>query len=221
MSNKKVIVVEGATDGIGKTTQFNLLKERLVSDGEVVINHHFPTYNTPQGKLAEMYLAGELGDPKEISPYYINSLYAIDRAVTWNQELKKEYEAGHIILLDRYTTSSILYQSSVIDDLDERKRFIEYICDFEYHKLGIKEPDKVIFLSAPFEVAEKMRLKRKDNDGIVNDIHESNRDYLLRVYENAMFVADYLNWDTIECSKNDEMLEIDEISQKVYSKVKK
>lgn len=220
MSNKKVIVVEGATDGIGKTTQFNLLKERLVSDGEVVINHHFPTYNTPQGKLAEMYLAGELGDPKEISPYYINSLYAIDRAVTWNQELKKEYEAGHIILLDRYTTSSILYQSSVIDDLDERKRFIEYICDFEYHKLGIKEPDKVIFLSAPFEVAEKMRLKRKDNDGIVNDIHESNRDYLLRVYENAMFVADYLNWDTIECSKNDEMLEIDEISQKVYSKVK-
>ena len=220
MSNKKVIVVEGATDGIGKTTQFNLLKERLVSDGEVVINHHFPTYNTPQGKLAEMYLAGELGDPKELSPYYVNSLYAIDRAVTWNQELKKEYEAGHIILLDRYTTSSILYQSSVIDDLDERKRFIEYICDFEYNKLGIKEPDKVIFLSAPFEVAEKMRLKRKDNDGIVNDIHESNRDYLLRVYENAMFVADYLNWDTIECSKNDEMLEIDEISQKVYSKVK-
>ena len=47
----KLVVIEGACDGIGKTTQFNLLKEHLKDDGKIVVNHHFPSYNTAQGTL--------------------------------------------------------------------------------------------------------------------------------------------------------------------------
>ena len=39
-----IIVIEGACDGMGKSTQFELLRERLVDDGKELFNHHFPSY---------------------------------------------------------------------------------------------------------------------------------------------------------------------------------
>jgi len=220
MGKGKLIVIEGACDGIGKTTQFNLLKEKLEKEGEKVITHHFPSYHTYQGKPVEMYLQGEFGTPEEVSPYFVNSLYALDRAITWNTSLKQEYEKGNIILLDRYTTSSIIYQACLIEDLEERKKFIDYICDFEYDKLGIMRPDKVIFLHAPFDVVTKVREARKNNDGVENDIHERNIDFMKKVYENAMFLSDYLNWDKVDCSNGEELDTIENIEKKVYQKIK-
>ena len=221
MEKGKIIVLEGASDGIGKSTQSNLLEERLQRDGETIIKHHFPTYNKIQGELLTKYLKGEFGPIKNQSPYIINSLFAIDRAITWNYELKKEYEKGKTLLFDRYTTSSIIYQGASIEDMDERKAFIDYVCDYEYNKLGIPEADNVLFLHAPFDVITKLRESRTVNEGVANDIHERDIEFLKKVYDNAMFVADYLNWDMIDCSKNDKMLPIDEIHEKVYSKLKK
>ena len=45
MSKGNLIVIEGACDGIGKSTQYNLLKERLKKEGSKVICHHFPSYD--------------------------------------------------------------------------------------------------------------------------------------------------------------------------------
>lgn len=221
MEKGKIIVVEGSCDGVGKSTQKDLLRDQLQRDGKIVVSHHFPSYDTDQGKLVEMYLHGDLGKPNELSPYFINSLYAIDRAVTWYTDLKDEYELGRTLLFDRYTTSSIIYQGASIEDIEKRKAFIDYVCDYEYNKLGIPEADNIIFLHAPFEVIEKQRNERKENEGISNDIHERDREFLKKVYDNAMFVADYLNWDMIDCSKDGKMLPIDEIHQKVYSKLKR
>ena len=74
-------------------------------------------------------------------------MYAYDRAITWETKLKEEYENGSIILLDRYTTSSIIYQSTLIENKNVKKDFIDYISDYEYNKLGIGKPDLVIFLT--------------------------------------------------------------------------
>ena len=89
MKKGKLIVLEGACDGIGKTTQYNLLIKRLSKDNEVVVSHHFPSYNTYQGEPVTRYLSGEYGKLEDLSPYFINSLYANDRAITWNTKLKK------------------------------------------------------------------------------------------------------------------------------------
>ena len=105
----KLIVIEGSSDGIGKTTQFNLLRQRLLDENIKVESHHFPSYNTYQGKPVEEYLKGTFGKPDQLSPYFVNSLYAVDRAITWNIDLKKKFEQGDTILLDRYTTSSLIY----------------------------------------------------------------------------------------------------------------
>lgn len=220
MKSGKLIVMEGACDGIGKSTQLHLLKEHLEKDGQRIASHHFPSYGTYHGKLVEEYLSGSFGSPKDTSPYFINSLYAVDRAIAWKLFLKEAYERGDTVLLDRYTTSSIIYQSSVIEDIEERKKFIDYICDFEYDKLGIQKPDSVIFLHAPFEVVRKTREARKVNDGIENDIHERDLEYMKGVYDNAMMVADYLGWDMIDCSRDGKMKSIEEIHEHVYQKVK-
>lgn len=217
MKEGKVIVLEGACDGIGKTTQFDLLWKHLEKEGIDVHHHHFPTYNTYHGAPVEKYLAGDFGEPSELSPYFINCLYAEDRAITWNIELKKKYEAGEFILLDRYTTSSIIYQSALIEDLEERKKFIDYIVDFEYNRLGIKEPDNVIFLYAPFDLVAQLRNQRKQNDGVTNDIHERNIDFMRKVYDNAMFIADYLNWNKVKCNDGDSMRSIGDIHQEIYN----
>lgn len=221
MEKGKLIVIEGACDGIGKSTQYHMLCNRLKKDGEKIAYHHFPSYGTYQGVPVEKYLKGEYGTTNELSPYFINSLYANDRGITWYTNLKNLYEQGYLILLDRYTTSSLIYQSALIEDVDKKKRFIDYVIDFEYSKIGIKEPDDVIFLHAPFDLVTKIRNARTQNEGIINDIHERDLEFMKKVYESAVFIADYLSWDQVECNDGNKMKKIDDIHKKVYSLVKK
>lgn len=216
----KLVVIEGACDGIGKSTQFNYLKEHLIKDGYVVDSHHFPSYNTYQGVPVEKYLSGEYGCVSELSPYFIHGLYAMDRAITWQTLLKNKYNDGHVILLDRYTTSSLLYQAALIEDITDRLKFVSYAEDYEYNKLGVQRPDNVIFLTAPFDLVTKIRSKRVDNEGVKNDIHERDIEFMKKVYENACMVAEYLNWNIIECSKNNEMRTVDDIHEDVYKLVR-
>lgn len=222
-STGKLIVVEGASDGIGKTTQYNLLHDHLKSDGHKIATHHFPTYYSYQGKAVEKYLAGEYGDPDSLSPYFINNLYANDRAITWRMKLRSEFEKGRWILLDRYTTSSLIYQSASIEDSKAKKKFLDFVDDYEYNKLGIGRPDIVLFLHAPFDLVTELRQARKSNDGISNDIHEQNIEFLHKVYENSMFVADYFGWKKIKCSNDSEtqILTPEEIHQKIYQSLSK
>lgn len=216
MSKGRIIVIEGACDGIGKSTQYSLLKEKL---GDRVITHHFPSYDSYQGKGVEEYLKGNYGDVKELSPYFVNNLYAYDRGVTWQTILKDKYEEGYTILLDRYTTSSIIYQSCLIEDLEERKKFIDYVIDYEYNKLQIGKPDEVIFLTAPFDTVTKLRNERKVNDGVQNDIHEKDLNFMKKVYDNAVFVADYLDWNIINCVEDGKFKEKEEIHKDICKKL--
>ena len=220
MEKGKLIVVEGACDGIGKSTQFELLQKHLVEEGNTIASHHFPSYDTFHGRPVEEYLHGTFGKPSDLSPYFVNSLYAVDRAIAWNLELGPKYEAGEVLVLDRYTTSSLIYQAALIEDIEERKKFIDYVCDFEYNKLGIKKPDNVIFLHAPFDLVTELRKARNQNSGTEEDIHEKDLDFMLKVYENAMFLADYLGWDKIQCNVGDKFRSKEEIHEEIYQKIK-
>lgn len=218
----KLIVIEGSCDGVGKSTQYKLLVDRLIKESEnVITTHHFPSYGTYQGRPVEEYLKGNYGKISELSPYFVNSLYAQDRAITWITGLKQEYDKGSIIVLDRYTTSSLIYQSSVIEDEKEREEFINYIYDYEYHKLGIPEPDIVIFLHAPFEVIKELKSKRKQNDGIKNDIHERDLAFMKNVSDTSTSIANKFNWSYVECTEEDRMRTIEEIHEDIYKLVKK
>lgn len=214
-----LIVMEGACDGIGKSTQFKMLYDKLTMLGYSVVSHHFPSYNTFHGVPVQKYLAGSFGSVQELSPYFINSLYANDRACAWYLNLKKEYESGKIILLDRYTTSSILYQSSVIRDEKDKINFINYISDYEYRKLGIAEPNMVLFLEAPFDIVSELRKNRTNYEGNSNDIHEKDLKYMKGVYDNSITIAKHLKWDRVICNDNNKMKSIEEIHEIILEKV--
>ena len=213
----KLIVIEGACDGVGKTTQYNLLKNYLEEKGYNVYNHHFPSYNTKQGKLACEYLNGDFGLPKDLSPYLINSMYAVDRALTWKLELKEKYDRGNIILLDRYTTSSLIYQSCLFKTDKEKEEFINYVNEYEYEKLGLKKPDLVIFLTGDFNVFTELRKNRKDYEGNSNDIHENDINLMKKIYDNSSFVAKKLGFKIVNCTENGKLKTIEEI----HSEIKK
>lgn len=221
MKNGKIFVIEGAGDGMGKSTQLFMMQECMKKENQEFFSHHFPSYGTFHGKPVEEYLNGNFGSSKELSPYFVHSLYAQDRAIAWLTILKPEYDKGKILLMDRYTTSSLFYQAANIDDIEERKRFLDFAQDYEYNKLGVKEPDAVLFLYASFDLINDMRNKRIGNDGIQQDIHESDLEYMKKVYDNGMFVADYLNWEMINCESNNVMRTIEDIHEDVYTLIKK
>lgn len=221
MNKGMLVVIEGACDGIGKTTQFNMLIDKLKKDGIKIYTHHFPSYGTVQGARVEKFLKGEYGNPGDLSPYFVNELYAYDRFYTWENELKKYYDDGYLILLDRYTTSSIIYQSVFIKDKDEKNKFIDYVIKYEYEENKIKEPDLVIFLKAPYNLVKKLKNNRIDNEGIVNDVYEKDDILMEDIYNNAIYISNYLNWNIVDCSDGDTFKDKDTISEEVYRLVKR
>lgn len=54
----KIFVIDG-TDGSGKQTQFERLKNRLTEEGIDYRTVSFPNYDSPSSALVKMYLSGE------------------------------------------------------------------------------------------------------------------------------------------------------------------
>ena len=214
----KLIVIEGVSDGVGKTTQIKELFNKLIDDGKEVIYHHFPSYGSVGASLVEEYLKGILGKRDDIGPYAISSFYAVDRFYAYHNELKEALEDGKIVLLDRYTTSNLIYQGSLFER-EKKDEFLDYITDYEYNRLGLKKPDLVIFLKLDKDFANTLR-KNRDYDGVEGDINEKDNVFLDKVYDNSLYVADKYNFKIIECSKEGKLRSIDDISSEIYDVIK-
>ena len=209
----KLIVIEGVSDGVGKTTQIKELYNRLVESGKKVVYHHFPSYGSVGASLVEEYLKGNLGKRDDIGPYAISSFYAVDRFYAYHNELKESLDSGKIVLLDRYTTSNLIYQGALFEE--GKDEFLNYICDYEYNKLGLKKPDLVIFLKLDKSIANTLRNNRGNKD-----INESDNAFLDKVYDNSLYVADKYNFKVVECSKDGVLRSIDDISREIYDVVR-
>ena len=212
-----LIVIEGVSDGVGKTTQINELYNKLINDGKDVIYHHFPSYGSIGASLVEEYLKGNLGKREDIGPYAISSFYFIVRFYTYHNKLKEDLDRGKIVLLDRYTTSNLIYQGALFEE--EKDTFLEYITDYEYNRLGLKKPDLVIFLKLDRDFANTLR-KNRNYDGIDGDINEKDQNFLDKVYDNSLYVADKYNFKVVECSKDGVLRSIDDISREIYDVVR-
>ena len=91
---------------------------------------------------------------------------------------KKAYEVGDIILADRYTTSNMVHQAVKLTDREERESFLDWLWDFEFNKLGLPVPDKVVFLDMNPEVADQLIAARAAAQAQERDIHERDKEYL-------------------------------------------
>jgi len=215
----KLIVFEG-TDGSGKATQTRMMAERLEKEGIPYRVIDFPRYGNPFAEPARLYLQGVLGDkPGDVNAYAASVLYAVDRFASYKEDWGKAYEAGEIILANRYTTSNAVHQASKLDD-GEREAYLEWLSDLEYGKMGLPEPDMVIYLDLPSEVSEKMMRKREVTTGTTADIHEKDAVYLRRCRENASKVVEYLGWSKINCADGDQVRSVEDIHDEAWELVR-
>ena len=103
---------------------------------------------------------------------------------------------------------------------NERDSYLDWLWDYEYKKLGLPEPDVVIFLDMPLEVSQKLLSKRYEGDESKKDIHESNLEFMRRCRESALYTAEKCGWRIINCSDGDVPLSIDVIHQSIMQIIK-
>ena len=219
----KLFVIEG-TDSSGKQTQLEELKRRFENEKIEYKSVSFPNYESNSSELVKIYLSGELAEnPKEISPYIASTFYAADRYVTFKREYEKYYNNGGIILADRYTTSNMVHQAGKIEDAEERKKFLDWLWDFEFNLYGLPVPTQIIFLNMPTEYAIKLMKNRKNKftNEEKKDIHERNLEHLKDAYNEALKVSKKYNWYEIKCIKDNRIRTIDDIHEEIFKEIKK
>ena len=214
----KLIVIDGL-DGSGKQTQTQLLYDRLTSQGTPVRSVSFPDYKEPSSALVKMYLAGELGQAEEVSAYAASSFYAVDRYASYNKFWKNDYLSGYTLIADRYATSNIIHQMSKLPK-EQWKDFLCWMEDFEYSKLALPRPDRVIYLDMNPEVSRELLSRRYHGDEKKKDIHEANFNYLLKCRDCALYAAQHLLWKVVRCSDEKAPYPVRQIAQMVYEAAK-
>lgn len=212
----KLIVIEGL-DGSGKSTQLELLPKNLKEKGITSRSVSFPCYEDDSSALIKMYLAGQFGSaPGDVNAYAASCFYACDRYASFKKDWGEFYTDGGIIVSGRYTTSNAVHQCSKLPK-EQWPAFLSWLYDFEYQKLGIPKPDKVIFLDMPTEVSQKLLDNRYQSDGGHKDIHEKDVEYLNRCREAAIFTAEYSGWVKISCAKDGDPRSIEDIAADVLA----
>lgn len=221
MSKGKLITIE-AGDGSGKATQTKALYDRLLAEGYQVLKVEYPDYQSESSALVRMYLGGEFGQQAEnVSAYGASAFFAVDRYASYLLKWRQAYESGWIILADRYTTSNMVHQAVKLKDSAEREEFLTWLWDFEFGRLQLPVPDRVIYLDMPPEISDRLINSRaaKDNSR-QKDIHEKDTSYLHHCHRAYNEVAEKYGWVKISCAQQGNLRTVQDIHEDVYQAVK-
>ncbi|AOR22363.1 dTMP kinase [Clostridium taeniosporum] len=223
MKKGKLIIIESGSDASGKATQAKKLYDRLLEEGYKVKKITYPNYDSPACMPVKMYLSGEFGNkPEDVNAYVASTFYAIDRFASYNKEWKEFYNDGGIIISDRYTTSNMVHQAVKMDK-EEKNKYLDWLYDLEFNLYKLPIPDCVIFLDVLPKISQKLMKDRnnKFTGEKEKDIHENNKEYLIKSYYNSLEISDKYNWNKIECTDGENLKTIDEIHEEIYKEVKK
>ena len=219
----KMILVEG-TDCSGKETQSKLLEKYLNEKNIDTIRISFPDYNSATGKiiggpyLGKEYICDcwfEEGavnvDPKVSSLYY-----AADRLyhLKYMENLLNE---GKWIILDRYVYSNLAHQGCKILDEKERLELYKWIINLEFGFLGLPDPDLKILLHMPYEYSNILKKNRKEKP----DQLECSESHLKNAEKSYLEIAKLYNFNIIECVKDNNIKNVDEINNDLIKILKK
>ncbi len=215
MAKGKLIVLEGI-DGSGKSAQYRRLCARMENDGIAYTHIVFPRYDKESSSLIRMYLSGQFGTkPGDVNAYAASTFYAVDRYASYRTDWGGIYESGGLVLSDRYTTSNAVHQGSKLPD-DELPAFFDWLQDLEYGKMGLPQPDLVIYLDVDVETSLARMRRRQQKTHTSADIHEKDIAYLERCLRTARLAAQHYGWTTIACRKDGKERELDEKNREIY-----
>ena len=216
MGKGKLIVLEGI-DGSGKSAQYRRLCQRMEND-KIAYNHIvFPRYDKESSALIRLYLGGAFGThPSDVNAYTASAFYAVDRFASYRDDWGRIYEDGGLILSDRYTTSNAVHQGSKLPDA-ELPAFFSWLADLEYKKMGLPEPDLVIYLDVDLETSKRRMRRREEKTNTHADIHEMDSDYLARCLHTADMACEHYGWTRIPFMKDGVERDVDEKNAEIYN----
>jgi dTMP kinase len=146
-------------DGSGKTTQAELLSERLRADGEDVLATREPGGTALGEGIRDLVLHGG-----HVGPWAEALLYVTARAQLVDEVIRPALERSATVICDRYVDSSVAYQGV------GRELGLDRMLDLNLAAVGGLLPDRTFLLELdPSEVASRIqrhfdRLEREGDD---------------------------------------------------------
>jgi dTMP kinase len=137
------IVVEGG-EGVGKSTQVDLLVERLQATGRTVDKTREPGGTQRGAELRERLLH----DPRGVGLDEELELMLEDRRIHLEERILPDLEEGIVVVCDRFSPSTLAYQGVA------RGLGVEYVEAKVRAVTGNVEPDLVVVLDLADDVAE-------------------------------------------------------------------
>lgn len=198
----RFIVIEGI-DGAGKTTQIELLAERLRAEGRTVHVTAEPTASVSGGLLRDA-----LGGISNRTACEMAALFVLDRIfhnVNPNG-INAMLEKGIDVICDRYYYSSLAYQGSQTD--------FEWVKNMNLGCPEIRIPDLCIFL----DLAPEESLKRISKGRTTTELYEkldtleSVRKRFFEVFE---ILKDIDNVKVIDTTGDS----IEEVAEKIFAEM--
>lgn len=194
------ITFEGI-DGVGKSTQLDLLEAHLVARGHQVLRTLEPG-GTDLGQEIRHLLLHRKGD---VAPRSEALLYAADRAHHVAIKIRPALETGQVVLSDRYFDSSVAYQGAARElDVAEVRQISLWAVDNLI-------PDLTVLLDLP--AAEAMA--RRSSKGTEPDRLERERvEFFERARDEYLKMSDEPRFLVIDAS-----LDPQAIHQKVLERL--
>lgn len=217
----KLVVFEGG-DGSGKGTQSQLLIRYLQSNNIPHSFLDFPQYDTFYGKIVAQFLRGEFGNLDEVSPYLAALTFALDRYAV-KDTIIQELQEGKIVVANRYVTSNIAHQGSKFDQIEEQKKFIDWVEQLEYDYHGLPREDIVVYLRVPAEITAELTKKKGERSylGDNKDIQEENHEYRTVTQDMYTTLAERSHhWIIIDCMEHGTIRNKEDIHKQIVAVLK-
>ena len=175
----KFITFEGG-EGTGKSTQANLLANRLRALGIGVIVTREPGGSAGAEAIRHVILSGAA---KPLGPYAETILFGAARADHVAQTIAPAQTAGKWVISDRFADSTRIYQG-VLGNVDPR-----FIAALERLTIGESAPDLTLVLDVPAEQGLARAAKRRGDatvdrfEGEALDFHKQLREAYVELAE--------------------------------------
>lgn len=149
----RFIVFEGI-DGAGKSTQIEMLRQKLIAEGRKVFITAEPTASVTGGILRDALSGNYKRTASELAAMFLSDriFHNVNESVGINQAL----ERGFDVISDRYYYSSFAYQGLDSD--------IDWVINMNLNCPDIRKPDLCIFLDLD---AEKSKARIDTNRATV------------------------------------------------------
>jgi dTMP kinase len=194
------ITFEGI-DGVGKSTQLDLLQQWLTAAGHDVVRTLEPG-GTELGKEIRHLLLHRKGD---VAPRSEALLYAADRAHHVATVVRPAIAAGKVVLSDRYFDSSVAYQGAA------RELDVNQVREISLWAVDNLLPDLTILLDLSAEEA----ILRRNKTGVEPDRLEQEKvDFFERAREQYLKLAVEPRFLIVDAN-----LSVDEIQAQVRARV--